>query len=204
MVPMARIAIAALLVGSDPASALDIAACIRTESDLDRLACYDKAAGRTPAVIPLAPKGRWQTHAEKSALTDRTTVVLSLASNESPNCGWNRGAKITLVLRCHENRTAAYFDTGCHMASSDYNSYGRIEYRIDDEKARTANGDASTDNRSLGLWTGDQSIPFIKSLLGKKKLTARMTPYGENPFTVSFDISGVDDVVAPLRRACGW
>ena len=205
MAKVGKVAVVGLaILTPTSARSLDITACIKTENDLDRLACYDKASGRTPVVLTAPSKGRWQAQTEKSALTDQTTVVLSLDSNETPDCGWNRGAKIKLVLRCMENRTVAYFDTGCHMASSEYSSYGKIQYRVDDEKAQTADGDASTDNKSLGLWTGGQSIPFIKRLLGKQKLTARMTPFSESPFTVSFEVNGLDQSIQPLRDACGW
>ncbi|MGB3503491.1 MAG: type VI secretion system-associated protein TagO [Mesorhizobium sp.] len=196
--------IAAKVFTVSPGYALDITGCIRTENDLDRLACYDKASGRRPVAVTAQSKGKWILHTEKSAMTDQATVVLSLESNESPNCGWNKGAKINLVLRCMENRTVAYFDTGCHMTSSDYNSYGDIQYRVDDAKAVTVGGNASTDNRSLGLWSGGKSVPFIKRLIGKTKLTARMTPYGESPFTASFDIGGLEGSLEPLRKACGW
>ena len=90
------------------------------------------------------------------------------------------------------------------MTSSQYDRYGDIEYRVDQEKSHTVNGNASTDNRALGLWSGGKAIPLIKQLLGKSKLTVRMMPYGESAFTASFNISGLDTVIEPLRQACKW
>ncbi|WP_299941177.1 type VI secretion system-associated protein TagO [uncultured Nitratireductor sp.] len=178
--------------------------CIEISNDLDRLACYDKALGRTPErkIEPTA-KGKWRVQKETSKLTDQPTVVLNLRSEEEVDCGWNRGGKISLILRCMENKTVLYFNTGCHMADS-IGGYGRITYRLDSDKAKTAEGDASTDNRALGLWSGGRSIPVIKSMFGKSEMVVRMTPFSESPFTATFDITGLEESIKPLREACHW
>lgn len=181
--------------------------CISIGNDLDRLACYDKASGRTPKQERMAappPAGKWLIQKETSAMSDRTNVVAALESDEAVNCGWNKGDKVTLIARCLENTTAIYFNTGCHMTSSSYDSYGDIQYRIDDEKAKTVRGDNSTNNRSLGLWRGATAIPLIKQMFGKSRMIVKMTPYGESPFTVSFDITGTEEATAELRKSCGW
>lgn len=178
--------------------------CAKISSDLDRLACYDKEVGRTPTALPAASKGAWLVNSEKSALTDKTDVYLSVASDEIVDCGWNRGDKIRLFVRCLDNATSLIVATQCHMTSSGYNDYGDVTYRLDDEKARTVGMDASTNNRSLGLWNGGKSIPVIKQMFGKTKMIVKMTPYGENPFTATFTISGLEEAVKPLREACAW
>lgn len=196
--------IIAILVS--PAAA-DAKRCITVESDLDRLACYDKEAGRTPVVEALASAltgAQWNVRKETSAMTDRANVYIHVESNEVINCGWNSGARIRMVARCMENTTALIFQTGCHMTSSRYNSYGDIQYRIDSEPARTVSGDESTNNRALGLWNGGASIPVIEQMFGKSQLIAKMTPFSENPFTATFDITGIEEAITPLREACGW
>lgn len=181
--------------------------CTGIDSELDRLACYDKEAGRTPKQkrIPSSPSsGNWQVSTETSAMTDRTNVYAHVDSDEPVNCGWNRGAKIRLIARCMDNTTSLVFQTGCHMTSSEYTDYGDIQYRLDDDNARTVSTQESTNNRALGLWNGARSIPFIKQMFGKSKLVVRMTPYGENPFTASFNITGLENAVTRLRASCGW
>lgn len=191
-----------IMAGVAPAMAAD---CLKIDNDLDRLACYDREAGRTPSASTLPQSaGKWVVRRETSKLTDQPTVVMSIDSDEVVDCGWNRGQKIGLVLRCMENKTVLYFSTGCHMTASQYNDYGNITYRLDDEKARTVGGDASTDNRALGLWNGGKSIPVIKQMYGRKQMIVRMTPYSESPFTATFDISGAEEASKPLREACGW
>lgn len=179
--------------------------CLKIPNDLDRLACYDRETGRTPSASTL-PKtaGKWLVRKETSKLTDQPTVVMSVDSNESIDCGWNKGEKISLVLRCMENKTVLYFATECHMTASEYNDYGDITYRLDDEKARKVGGDASTDNRALGLWSGGKSIPVIKQMFGKNQMIVRMTPYSQSPFTATFDVAGLEEASKPLREACRW
>ncbi len=111
--------------------------CIKIETDLDRLACYDKELGRTP-VTTSGPsnEGEWELIQQKSQMTDETDVALSIQSQEIINCGWNNGAKVSMLIRCKEGRTSLYIATGCHMASSDYDDYGKIEYRLDADRAR--------------------------------------------------------------------
>lgn len=184
-------------------AAEEIHECRLIDSDLDRLACYDRASGRTPEKTDVQTSSSWNVSVEKSEMTDDTNVFVSVASNEAVNCGWST-QPTTLMLRCKENTTSAYFVTGCHMTASEYNSYGQVTYRIDDANARTKSFEESTNNRSLGLWRGRKSIPFIKELIGHDRLLARMTPYGENAFTVDFNIAGLDNAIAPLRKACNW
>jgi type VI secretion system protein VasI len=180
--------------------------CIKIENELDRLACYDKDAGRASKVstISASSGSPWSVKQETSKLTDQTTVIMSINSDEGVNCGWNKGSHISLVTRCMEGKTVLYFDTGCHMTSSEYSSYGNITYRLDSENALTVKGDASTDHKALGLWNAGKSIPVIKRMLGKSRMLVRMMAYGESPFTATFNISKLEDSIKPLRQACKW
>lgn len=187
------------VLAADP----DLGTCRSIENDLDRLSCYDRISGRTPTKEALPTSSAWNVDVETSEMTDDTNVFISVASDEAVDCGWST-QKTTLMLRCMENTTSAYFVTGCHMTSSRYNSYGDVTYRLDDKNSKTLSFDESTNNRSLGLWRGNQAIPFIKSLLGHDRLLVRMTPFSENSFTVSFNISGLENVIHPLREACHW
>lgn len=90
------------------------------------------------------------------------------------------------------------------MTSSRYNDYGDVTYRLDDAPARTKGFTESTNNRSLGLWRGNQAIPFAKEMLDHDEMLVRMTPYGESAVTARFRISGLREAIAPLRAACAW
>lgn len=192
-----------LLSFSGTVGAQSLDHCVTLDSDLDRLACYDGVAGRTPQVDQSEdPDSEWNVRTETSALTDEENVILSVRSEEVIDCGWNRGDRIRLYVRCIENTTAFIFTTNCHMTS--HGGYGTVDYRIDDAPARQIRMQESTNNRSLGLWYGGQSIPLIRSLFGARQLIARMTPFSENSFTVTFNVAGLEEAIAPLREACHW
>lgn len=195
---------AALIATSDFAVAAEtVEGCVQIENDLDRLACYDKASGRIPQQMGLPKQGAWDVRTEVSKLTDDTNVFLSVESDETVDCGWRRGT-ISLFASCRENTTSLIFNTGCHMTASRYSSYGDVMIRIDDEPARTIAMEESTNNRALGVWSGAKAIPVIRSMFGKTQLIARMTPYGQSPFTATFNIAGLEDASKPLREACRW
>ncbi|MBB4402534.1 MULTISPECIES: type VI secretion system-associated protein TagO [Rhizobium/Agrobacterium group] len=184
---------------------VDLSSCATLTSDLDRLACYDKISGKTPASeVSKDSKSDWVVRTEVSKLSDKEGVFLTLPSIQPVSCRWNQNAKAFLTIRCHDDTTAFYISAECHMVSSQYNDYGDVTYRIDSAPAAKLSLDESTDNKSLGAWNGGKAIPFIKKLIPAKKLIVQFTPYNENPKMAEFNIAGLDSVVEPLRKQCGW
>jgi type VI secretion system protein VasI len=198
-----KIAVVALYVMSITLASAQPSDCLSVASDLDRLACYDKEAGRTPQVKS-SSSGSWRVSSETSKLTDQTNVYLSVRSKETPTCKWNKSGPADLMLRCMEGKTSLIISPDCHVTSSEYSSYGDVDFRIDQEKSKTIAMTDSTDNRALGLWSGGKSIPIIRSLIGKNTLLVRFTPYAEGPQLLTFDISGLADAIKPLQEACNW
>ena len=178
--------------------------CRSIESDLDRLACYDRESGRAPVADTAPTTSAWRARTEKSEMTDQTSVYLSVEALEPVSCSFTGSEKPTLIVRCLENTTAIFMASACHLVSSEYNRYGDVTYRLDDEPSKTRGFDESTDNKALGLWSGGTSIPFIKAMLGKRELLMRFTPFKGSPQTAKFPIAGLEDVIGPLREACGW
>lgn len=185
-----------------PALASD---CVTIDNDLDRLACYDRESGRTPdsETVP-TDLGNWLVRKDKSEFEDTTDVFVSVDSDEVVACSsYTSHQKVRLLLRCLENTTSLILMTDCHVASG-FGGYGSVEYRIDDRKARSRGFQESTNNRSLGLWSGGKSIPVIKEMFGGERLLVRFTPFNQNPVTARFDITGIEETVAPLRESCSW
>ncbi len=159
-----------------------------------------------PAATPAAPAdgtGKWQVDTETSAFDDSATVFLTLMSNEEIRGQFGRPGPASLHLRCEENTTALFLWVN-DMFLSDIQGYGTVDYRIDDQKARSARMDASTSNKALGLWSGPRAIPLIKELLDGRRVVFRVTPYNDSPVEFSFDLTGIGAAVAPLRKACSW
>lgn len=178
--------------------------CREIDNDLDRLGCYDLEAGRTPVAESVETEidSPWDVRVTTSDMTDDTTVVLSVSSDETLTCGYSP-SRASLILRCNENTTVMYISTSCHVASG-HGGYGRVTYRFDDALAQTKEFSASTNNNALGLWSGGKSIPVIQQMFGHDTALFRFTPFSESPTTARFDISGLEDEIGPLREACHW
>jgi len=143
---------------------------------------------------------RWNFSTKKSSLDDTLSVYMAVQANEVFAGTLNKPTRASLHLRCAENTTAFYIDWDVFLSTRNIN----MTYRIDEQKAVTKRFDVSSDHKALGYFGGGQSIPFIKSMLGHNKLLTQVTPYGANPVTVTFDISGLDKAIGALRRSCGW
>lgn len=87
---------------------------------------------------------------------------------------------------------------------TDHQNYGQVTFRIDKQKAFTRSTDVSTDNNALGFWSGGNAIPFIKGLFGGSELLVQAMPFNSSAITFSFDISGLEELIKPLRTACKW
>lgn len=195
---------AALTLLMASAAYAELESCAALETDLDRLACYDRVAGRTAVSVSEEAAGAWSVQIKKSDFEDTTDVYLQLASEEAVGCGQFRAPETaTLVIRCMENTTSIFFATSCHLTSG-HGGYGDVDVRLDEEKSFTIAMDESTNNRSLGHWSGGKAIPFIKKMVGKKRMIIRFTPYNESATTAAFNLIGLDDAITPLRESCKW
>lgn len=179
-----------------------LAKCAATVSPADRLECYDALAGalgvaeRKVSTTAIAGTGDWKVSIETSPIDDSRNVFLMLDSKESVSTigGPNHP---TLVLRCKEKKTTAYIAWGTYLGLDETT----VLTRLDDQPAARSEWNISTDREA----TFHRSpVAFAKSLLGKQRFLAQVTPYGENPALVTFAISGLDEALKPLRSACGW
>ncbi len=180
--------------------------CAKVLENSQRLSCYDhffprQAEGAAASSDP-KPAKSWHSFSEPSSMTD--TVSHWVASNsETPvKCNSHSPSdNLTMIISCHENKTNITIEgEGCYFSKY----WGKVEYRLDDQPMKTVRMIESNDNSALGLWGGKQSIPFVKSMLGASKIRLRIVPVSENSIETTFDLTGLSDVVAPVRKACGW
>lgn len=185
-------------------AAADPAACARIAEDAARLACYDAAFPPRAAQPASGSRSQWQSTAAASLLPGHSNRVVARESTDDIRCRWINPRPVKLVIQCKDNVTSVAFETGCYMTSSQYRSYGHVTYQLDDQPPRVADMVAGTDSRSLGFWSGDAAIPFLRELVGKARLAVKMTPYAEDPVSASFDLGGMAEAIAPVREECGW
>lgn len=199
---MNRFVVPLFLLAAAPAFAQED--CISIEDDGRRLACFDLAFGVKMVEKPsVTDAGKWRVSKETSAMTDDTSVFLTVISDNEVRGRYDNSGPALLVLRCRENTTSALFTFNGHFMS-DIQGKGKIEYRLDDHRMTSIYATVSNDNEALGLWSGGKAIPWIKKLLSKEQLIVRATPYSESSVTATFDIRGIDNVIGDLRETCNW
>lgn len=186
---------------SSVANAQDPASCVNISNPDDRLNCFDAAF--TEVIETVETGGSWNVRIENSQLDDSKSVFMNVPSDEPLRGRFGSMEYGTLFVRCRENTTSVFVVFGGHFMS-DIQGKGRVDYRIDTASPQNVNMTASNDNNALGLWRGNQAIPFIRSLFGSERLLVRATPFSESSVEMTFNITGLEDQIQPLREACNW
>jgi hypothetical protein len=133
----------------------------------------------------------WSSHKTTSLIDDSLNISFYISSNESDN--------IDLSIRCQENETELYIDWDNFLSTSSINMLTRIDKQPADDNLWW---NTSSDYKAV-FYPGND-IEFIKSLFNHDVLLAKITPHGDNPITVTFDITELSPIIEPLRKACGW
>ena len=176
-----------------------------------RLMCYDEVSGfkaekaeqtaeKTETTEPqeiTKPSGdQWRVSTEKSALTGRTDVFMSISSeNREPNnIGTPEAGR--LWIRCMDNTTALLITHGIYVSDAH-----NVRYKLDDGPIQKKWMNTLKGGDGVGLFSGRASIPFIKSMFDKDKMVAVISGYSRSAELV-FDISGLRERIDELATSC--
>jgi type VI secretion system protein VasI len=143
---------------------------------------------------------RWNFSSENSDIDDSLSIYLSVKADKPFRGTLNKPTYASLHLRCAENTTSFYIHWDIFLSTNDMN----MMYRIDQQSAVTKRFDVSSSHEGLGYFSGSKSIPLIKSMLGHNTFLAKVTPYGHDSVSATFDITGLDKAIGALRRVCKW
>src|SRR5215475_14377917 len=147
----------------------------------------------------------WSVSFDKSAMDDSQSVFLVTESvNPVPGTLEVNTVTPTLTIRCHENKTALYVNWQRYVTTGGIYSEEQVRYRIDDAPPKTATWNLSTDFEATGLWSGGSSIALIRQLIKAKRFLIEVTPYGSNTIRAEFDITGLDERIGDVQKACNW
>ena len=149
-----------------------------------------------------AGSGAWRMRTDINPIDDTQTVTLSLAAKVGTS---RTGAPVTFVARCESNTTEVYVIWGNFLGDDSgdvYSEWKRVTVRIGTEQAREERWNVSTDRNATFApsWAGN----FLKELLDEDRLVLQTTPYGENPNTAIFEVSGLRGVLGELAETCNW
>lgn len=154
------------------------------------------------ATAETAESGSWRVNVRTNPIDDTSTVTLSLDSQTGTS---RLGDPITFVARCQSNKTEAYVIWGDYLGDDSrdvYSEWKNVTVRIGEREAKQERWGVSTDREATFApnWAGN----LLKELLDEERLVLQTIPYGENPNTAIFDISGLRSVLGELAATCNW
>ena len=168
----------------------DLAKAYAIENDLKRLDAYDKIVEKlgldTSSNTKTYPVSKWRIEIETSQIDDTETVIAFIEANEKVRSAFNNYTP-TLIVRYKEGELDAYIST------NDFLGLDEIAYtvRYGKQKAMDAYANISTDSKAFFIRNPKD---FINKIAEVDKVLFRLTPYGENPITFTFDTAGIKEV----------
>lgn len=189
-------ACATAVFGQDSAGA-----CTAINEDLARLACYDRALGRSPTPDP-TPATHWRVRSTKSDFTDQTDVYISTVAEGPLQCSYRNTP--SLFVRCLEGKTNVFVSHGCYAPPDRVSKRIDVQIRVDDEGTFTRQLYTSTDDKAFGWWDGNGSRSAIRTLLDHDTIVFRFAPYRDPPQIVRFNISDLREVLNSTDPSCSW
>jgi hypothetical protein len=144
------------------------------------------------------PGGKWR--GGDATMDGAPSVAYQLGSPD--RVGWlDTDTTPSLVVRCHGHRTEVYVATEI-IPSAEVGKRGHtVRLRYDGQPPRQELWSESTDDKALFAPDG---VAMARRLATARTLTFEFTAFFDNPRAATFDLAGVDGVVAHVAKACGW
>ena len=112
-------------------------------------------------------------------------------------------SRLSLEIVCKDNTTSLQLKFGGNIVASVLDT-ARMRFSVDERPAEDYLFSISSDFKSVGLWSGEEAIPVIKTLLDGSTLTVEGAPYFTRPVKAGFAIQGLSSAIQPLRGSCNW
>jgi type VI secretion system VasI family protein len=173
-------------------NAEQVASCSQRETVQSIRACLDPNA---------SGKKVWEMSRDTSKMDGSPEILLLLESEDEIDLGKEQ-SRLALALRCQEGETNVFVFLAASQWILDDNV--EVQWRLDSDAPETTTWKSSTDRNALGIWTSRPAIAFSKRLMAKTKLVFRVTPKNSARHEVVFNITGLDEVIGPLRSSCKW
>lgn len=136
-----------------------------------------------------------------SQMDDSPSMAFALKA-ENSIAVWLGTRRPALIVRCQEQSTEAYIQTGSAAATV----YGeldaaRVRVRWDDDAAREQVWHESTDHEALFVPNG---VAFTRRLAASHQLRVEFTPFNASPVVMNFDTVGFEDHARAIAQTCKW
>ena len=177
--------------------------CAIISNTKSRLSCYDVLSAKYDSrrgsnLRPATSK--WKVTTAVSPISDMQDVFLQLRSEKPVQTDVFGEAHPILVIQCVNRKTNVAVNWEFIVGGGTI----PLTYRIDEEKPETVEIKVSDDFRSVVSWNNKETIEFLKTLSQKDRLAVQITAMSQGAMTAVFDVKGLDTVITPLRKSCGW
>jgi len=153
----------------------------------------------TPLSTPVT--GNWITETGQSEFDDSKTVIIYLEADKAIKDWLNNEITPVLYIRCQEKALKPYIYTGTPPDKIDSYGYAKTRVRFDQESADETYAKPSTDGDSLFFSDGKT---FIITLLKHDTLLFGFTPYGTDPVSFTFTLTGLKEAIKPVLEVCPY
>ena len=146
--------------------------------------------------------GKWRGgESERSAFDDSPTIIFTLQA-EAEFQGWLERHRAALLVRCRENRTEVFINTGT-AASVESGNLDRhaVRIRFDQNEAFTQRWSESSNNEAL---FASSHIPLARQIAQADRMLFQFTPFNANPAVIEFDVRGFDRHIELVAETCNW
>ena len=146
-------------------------------------------------------ESRWNVYHDVSTMDDTKGITLTLKADNEIRA-WLKQPQPMLVIRCHENKTEVYVQTGA-TPDPEYGRYNEatVRIRLDKQPAFKQVWSESTDREALFARNG---VHLAKQLAKANHMAFQFTPFNSPPAIAEFTLTGLDGVLGQVAKACHW
>lgn len=199
-----------LLVGAQPQAQMrsptKLETCAEIVEDALRLRCYDKLARAlqqqgdrvdSGGTLPAA-SGIWQLNVEPSPIDGRDNISINLAA-QRPVKSRTQTVAPELRLSCIDGVSKVVVSWDVYLGKNST----KVMSKFDMAAPSTINWLINDDDKQTIYYRGD-SNDYVRQLIKHSDLAIGITPYNASRVLASFDISKLEDTLAPLNLSCQW
>ncbi|WP_127145645.1 type VI secretion system-associated protein TagO [Pelagibacterium montanilacus] len=195
------------LSAAAPALAQTVERCAAIGPASERLSCYDSLfrsdqfTGITgEASEPLA--GLWTGGIEISQI-EGTERPFATVQSEQLIPALPRGrAPARMTILCVDGDAAVQFAFAGYPMGTPTSNSGTLTIQFDRQPPRSQSLPLSPDRNALGFYDDQAARAFIEQLRQSGRLLVRAQPQSQRSVTVSFEIDGIEQAIAPVRESC--
>ena len=135
--------------------------------------------------VPVVNRGSWIVFEDRDPMDDSAIVIANLVEDAA-----------TLMTGCKDGQTNVF------VAWKEYLGTDRtitVTHRLPPAPAQRASWIVAEDATAA-----PEPIAFLRDMVAGTELVVRTTPYMSAPVTVTFDLTGAEEAIGKVARACGW